>query len=82
MRESFQSLLLLMLQSSLTEYRAFSVYNYCRGNVGTCHTSLCEAQALATVLHLHEEEVNKSCPRLFPINADRCWTFIELCLLE
>jgi len=33
-----------------------AVYNYCRGNVGTCHTSLCEAQALATVLHLHEEE--------------------------
>ncbi len=33
-----------------------TVYNYCRGNIGTCHTSLCEAQALATVLRLHEEE--------------------------
>jgi S-adenosylmethionine/arginine decarboxylase-like enzyme len=37
---------------------SYSVYNYCRGEVATCHTSLCEAQALATVLRLHEEEVS------------------------
>lgn len=34
------------------------MYNYVRGEVATCHTSLCEAQALATVLRLHEEEVS------------------------
>ncbi|KAJ9116939.1 hypothetical protein QFC22_004597 [Naganishia vaughanmartiniae] len=35
----------------------YFVYNYCRGEIATCHTSLCEAQALSTVLKLHEEEV-------------------------
>ena len=41
------------------------VFNYVRDrSVSSCHASLFEAQALATVLKLHEEEVSGFLPAL------------------